>query len=139
MRFDHHYPHYKGVFARVVTHSVKYAQSLIDDFSLGARLPQIEISVDMLDTGIDVPEVVNLVFFKAVHSKVKFLQMIGRGTRLCTDIFGPGQDKSEFAIFDVFAHVAFLDVTQTGALGDLADPQTKRRFNRTHGHAEGRE
>src|SRR3546814_19868364 len=56
-RFDHHYPHYKGAFARVITHSVNYAQSLIDDFSIVANLPQIAISVDMLDTGIDVPEI----------------------------------------------------------------------------------
>src|SRR5690606_2133986 len=99
-RFDHHYPHLRGEFARVITHSVKYAQSLIDDFSQPAKRPQIAISVDMLDTGIDVPEVLNLVFFKAVRSKVKFLQMIGRGTRLCPDLFGPGQDKTEFHIFD---------------------------------------
>ena len=56
-----------------------YAQSAIDEFAEPGKLPQIAISVDMLDTGIDVPEVVNLVFFKKVMSKSKFWQMIGRG------------------------------------------------------------
>ncbi|WP_034603920.1 helicase-related protein, partial [Acinetobacter sp. COS3] len=81
-RFNENYPQYDGKFARVITHATKYPQSLIDDFSKkDLPEPQIAISVDMLDTGIDVPEVVNLVFFKAVRSKVKFMQMIGRGTR----------------------------------------------------------
>lgn len=87
-RFNHHYPSYQGKFARVITHAVNYAETLIDDFSKkDLPEPQIAISVDMLDTGIDVPEVVNLVFFKTVRSKVKFMQMIGRGTRLCKDLF----------------------------------------------------
>src|SRR5262249_16265299 len=60
----------------------------------------IAISVDMLDTGIDVPEIVNLVFDKPVFSYVKFWQMIGRGTRLCPNLFGPGKDKTHFQIFD---------------------------------------
>jgi len=129
-RFDHHYPHYKGAFARVITHAVNYAQSLIDDFSIAANLPQIAISVDMLDTGIDVPEVVNLVFFKAVRSKVKFLQMIGRGTRLCPDLFGPGQEKSEFLIFDFCANFEYFDEHPAGAAGSLGEPLTKRLFKR---------
>jgi hypothetical protein len=65
------YPEYGGQFARVVTHGTEYAQSLIDDFSIPEKAPHIAISVDMLDTGIDVPEVVNLVFFKLVRSKTK--------------------------------------------------------------------
>jgi len=129
-RFDHHYPHYKGTFARVITHAVNYAQSLIDDFSIAAKLPQIAISVDMLDTGIDVPEVVNLVFFKAVRSKVKFLQMIGRGTRLCPDLFGPGQDKSEFFIFDFCANFEYFDEHPAGAAGTLSESLQKRLFKR---------
>lgn len=99
-RFDANYPHLKGHFARVIDYQTEYAQSLIDDFSIPDRAPHIAISVDMLDTGIDVPEVVNLVFFKIVRSKTKFWQMIGRGTRLSPDLFGPGQHKSEFYIFD---------------------------------------
>ncbi len=82
-RFNSNYPHYKGHFARKVTYAIKYAQTLIDDFSNQDKAPHIAISVDMLDTGIDVPEVVNLVFFKIVRSKSKFWQMVGRGTRLC--------------------------------------------------------
>src|SRR3546814_21044946 len=84
----------------------------------------------MLDTGIDVPEVVNLVFFKAVRSKVKFLQMIGRGTRLCPDLFGPGQDKSEFFIFDFCANFEYFDENPAGAVGGLDEPLQKRLFKR---------
>jgi type I restriction enzyme R subunit len=99
-RFNHHYPHYRGHFARVIDHYAKYPQSLLDDFSQKDKSPHIAISVDMLDTGIDVPEVANLVFFKPVYSKIKFWQMIGRGTRLCPDLFGPGNDKWDFRVFD---------------------------------------
>src|SRR5207248_9488122 len=87
-RFNVNYPHYKGEFARVITFKTEYAQSLIDNFSAKDKAPHIAISVDMLDTGIDIPEVVNLVFFKLVRSKTKFWQMLGRGTRLCPDLFG---------------------------------------------------
>ena len=99
-RFDHHYPHLKGHFARVIDNYQKYPQSLIDDFSQKDKAPHIAISVDMLDTGIDVPEVANLVFFKPVYSKIKFWQMIGRGTRLCPDLYGPGDHKTDFRVFD---------------------------------------
>ena len=88
-RFNRHYPQYAGHFARVIDHYATYPQSLIDDFSQKDKAPHIAISVDMLDTGIDVPEVANLVFFKPVYSRVKFWQMIGRGTRLCLELFGP--------------------------------------------------
>jgi type I restriction enzyme R subunit len=129
-RFDHHYPHLKGEFARVVTHAVNYAQTLIDDFAVKTKNPQIAISVDMLDTGIDVPEVLNLVFFKAVRSKVKFLQMIGRGTRLCPDLLGPGADKSEFYIFDFCGNFEYFNENPKGAVATLAEPLTKRLFKR---------
>lgn len=99
-RFNHHYPHYHGHFARVIDNYAKYPQSLIEDFSIRDKAPHIAISVDMLDTGIDVPEVANLVFFKPVYSRIKFWQMIGRGTRLCSDLFGPGEDKENFRVFD---------------------------------------
>lgn len=127
-RFDHHYPLLKGDFARVITHSVSYAQSLIDDFSKPASMPHIAISVDMLDTGIDVPEVLNLVFFKAVRSKVKFLQMIGRGTRLCKDLLGPDQDKSEFYIFDFCQNFEYFNENPAGASSAVAEPLGKRLF-----------
>jgi type I restriction enzyme R subunit len=89
-RFNAAYPHLAGHFARVITYeSGPYAQTLIDDFSKKNGPPHMAISVDMLDTGIDVPEVLNLVFFKPVRSKTKFWQMMGRGTRLCGHIGCP--------------------------------------------------
>ena len=124
-RFIANYPHLdNGNFARVITHSVKYGQSLIDDFSIKDKAPHIAISVDMLDTGIDVPEVVNLVFFKLVRSKTKFWQMIGRGTRLCPDLFGPGDDKTEFKVFDFCQNLEFFSqqlAPAEGSGGDAAE------------------
>ena len=98
-RYDFHYAH-KNKEAEVIEHKVRYAQSLIDDLKVPEKNPRIAISVDMLDTGIDVPDVVNLVFFKVVRSKTKFWQMIGRGTRKRPDLFGPGKDKTHFVVFD---------------------------------------
>lgn len=108
-RFNVNYPHFKGAFARVVTYKTEYAQSLIDEFSIKDGMPHIAISVDMLDTGIDVPEVVNLVFFKIIRSKTKFWQMIGRGTRLCLDLYGPGQHKQFFNVFDYCQNLEFFN------------------------------
>ena len=127
-RFDHQYPHLKGSFARVITHAAPYAHTLIDAFKKPAEPPYIAISVDMLDTGIDVPEVLNLVFFKAVRSKVKFLQMIGRGTRLCENLFGPGRDKSEFAVFDFCGNFEYFNQNPKGASASVAEPLGKRLF-----------
>lgn len=128
-RFDHNYPQYDGKFARVITHQTKYAQSLIDSFSKkNLTDPQIAISVDMLDTGIDVPEVVNLVFFKAVRSKVKFMQMIGRGTRLCEDLFAPEIDKEEFLIFDYCSNFEYFNENPDGAPVATTEPLGQRLF-----------
>ena len=113
-RFNLLYPRYHGKFARVIDNHVNYASSLIEDFSDVNKMPQIAISVDMLDTGIDIPEVVNLVFFKELKSKVKFLQMIGRGTRLCPDLFGWGNDKKEFYIFDACQNFEFFEQNPKG-------------------------
>jgi len=85
-----------------------FAQSLIDDFSKKDKSPHIAISVDMLDTGIDVPEVVNLVLFKMVHSRTKFWQMLGRGTRRCPDLFGLAQDKEFFYVFDYCQNLEYF-------------------------------
>ena len=104
--FGKEYPHLPG-FAQVIDNYIAYAQSAIDEFSDPAKLPQIAISVDMLDTGIDVPEVLNLVFFKKVMSKAKFWQMIGRGTRLCPGLMD-GQDKNKFYIFDFCGNFEFF-------------------------------
>ena len=99
-RFNILYPHYGNGFCEQIDYSINYCQDLIDKFSLRDSMPRIAVSVDMLDTGIDVPDVLNLVFFKRVRSRIKFMQMIGRGTRLSPDIFGMGQDKEKFYIFD---------------------------------------
>ncbi|PHU39930.1 restriction endonuclease subunit R [Pseudobutyrivibrio ruminis] len=110
--FNKEYPNLaKGAngqaFAKVIDNYMTYAQSAIDEFSDAKKLPQIAISVDMLDTGIDVPEVLNLVFFKKVMSKAKFWQMIGRGTRLCPGLVD-GEDKSKFYIFDFCGNFEFF-------------------------------
>ncbi|NYI71996.1 type I restriction enzyme R subunit [Naumannella cuiyingiana] len=116
-RFNLAYPELAGHFARVITHGTPYAQSLIDDFSIKDKAPHIAISVDMLDTGIDVPEVVNLVFFKMVRSKSKFWQMIGRGTRLCPDLFGPDEDKQDFLVFDFCGNLEYFSQDLPGSQG----------------------
>ncbi|HEY9476740.1 MAG TPA: DEAD/DEAH box helicase family protein [Mycobacteriales bacterium] len=127
-RFDVNYPHLRGTFARVITHQTENSQKLIDDFSVKERDPHIAVSVDMLDTGIDVPEVVNLVFFKTVHSRTKFWQMIGRGTRLCPDLFGPGQDKKDFLVFDCCQNFEFFNSDLPQADGHRVVPLGERLF-----------
>ena len=98
-------------FAKVIDNYMTYAQSAIDEFSDSKKMPQIAISVDMLDTGIDVPEVLNLVFFKKVMSKAKFWQMIGRGTRLCPGLIN-GENKDKFYIFDFCGNFEFFRMNQ---------------------------
>jgi type I restriction enzyme R subunit len=127
-RFNVNYPHFKGEFARAITFKTEYAQSLIDNFSNKEKAPHIAISVDMLDTGIDIPEVVNLVFFKLVHSKTKFWQMLGRGTRLCPDLFGPGEHKQFFFIFDYCQNLEFFSQNPETTDGTLVAPLGKRLF-----------
>ena len=108
--FNKDYPHLNG-FAQVIDNRINYAQTLIDEFSEPNKLPQIAISVDMMDTGIDVPEVLNLVFFKKVMSYAKFWQMIGRGTRLCPGLID-GEDKSKFYIFDFCGNFEFFRMSK---------------------------
>ena len=127
-RFNVNYPHYKGEFARVITFKTEYAQSLIDNFSNKDKAPHIAISVDMLDTGIDIPEVVNLVFFKLVRSKTKFWQMLGRGTRLCPDLFGPGKHKEFFYLFDYCQNLEFFSQDLPATEGALGESLGKRLF-----------
>ena len=127
-RFDANYPHLKGEFAQVITFETKYAQNLIDKFSHPEKMPHIAISVDMLDTGIDVPEVVNLVFFKLVRSKTKFWQMVGRGTRLSKDLFGPGRDKKFFYIFDYCGNLEFFGQNPPDNDPSGSDSLSKRLF-----------
>ncbi|MEI8231969.1 MAG: type I restriction-modification enzyme R subunit C-terminal domain-containing protein, partial [Actinomycetes bacterium] len=127
-RFDINYPKLKGAFARVIDFQTEYAQSLIDAFSKADEMPHIAISVDMLDTGIDVPEVVNLVFFKLVRSKTKFWQMIGRGTRLKEDLFGPGQHKEFFYIFDYCRNLEFFSQNIEAIEGNQPESLGERLF-----------
>lgn len=128
-RFDANYPHLKGEFARVITFKTEYAQNLIDNFSNKQKAPHIALSVDMLDTGIDVPEVVNLVFFKLVRSKTKFWQMLGRGTRLCPDLFGPDKHKECFYIFDYCQNLEYFSQDIPGVEGSATESLGKRLFD----------
>ncbi|MSU58945.1 MAG: DEAD/DEAH box helicase, partial [Pedosphaera sp.] len=127
-RFDINYPSLAGKFARTITFKTEYAQSLIDDFSQKNKAPHIAISVDMLDTGIDIPEVVNLVFFKLVRSKTKFWQMVGRGTRLCPDLFAPDKHKEFFYIFDYCQNLEFFSQNPETTEGALGESLGKRLF-----------
>src|ERR1017187_5863627 len=129
-RFDANYPNFRGEFARVITFKVEYAQSLIESFSAKDKSPHLALSVDMLDTGIDVPEVVNLVFFKVVRSKTKFWQMLGRGTRLCPDLFGPGKHKEHFQIFDHCGNLEFFGQNPATVDGAPGESLGKRLFKR---------
>jgi len=128
-RFDHIYPHYNSKFAKQIDYKVDYVETSIEEFSTKEKLPQIAVSVDMLDTGVDIPEVVNLVFFKKVRSKSKFWQMIGRGTRLCPNLFGVGQDKEHFLIFDYLRNFEFFRENQKGIEGKVSVGLTERIFN----------
>lgn len=127
-RFDVNYPEYRGEFAQVISYRSTYAQSLIEQFSSPTNTPHIAISVDMLDTGIDVPEVVNLVFFKLVRSKTKFWQMVGRGTRLAPDLFGPNRDKTGFLVFDLCQNIEFFNQNLAPAEGMLQSSLGERLF-----------
>ena len=127
-RFNRAYPHLAGHFARVITFKSEYAQSLIDDFSKKNGNPHIAISVDMLDTGIDVPEVVNLVLFKLIRSKTKFWQIIGRGTRLCPDLFGPGANKEFFRVFDYCQNLEYFQKKPQSDEGSNATSLNERLF-----------
>ena len=115
--FGKEYPNLPG-YAKVIDNYMTYAQSAIDEFSEPNKLPQIAISVDMLDTGIDVPEVLNLVFFKKVMSKAKFWQMIGRGTRLCPGLLD-GEDKQKFYIFDFCGNFEFFRMNKGKATANM--------------------
>lgn len=115
--FNQEYPHLPD-FAKVIDNYMTYVQSAIDEFSDSKKMPQIAISVDMLDTGIDVPEVLNLVFFKKVMSKAKFWQMIGRGTRLCPGLLD-GADKQKFYIFDFCGNFEFFRMNKGKASANM--------------------
>ena len=128
-RFDKLYSELGSNYAKVIDNKINYVDSVIDDFSDKDKLPQIAISVDMLDTGIDIPEVLNLVFFKKIRSKTKFWQMIGRGTRLCKNLLGAGQHKDKFLIFDFCNNFEFFRMKPKGFEGNLGQTLSERIFN----------
>ncbi len=113
-RFNANYPHHKDQFLKVIDYQVEYRHDLLNDFKTKNKLPQIACSVDMLDTGIDVPEVLNLVFLKPVKSRIKFWQMIGRGTRLSKNLFGFDDHKKEFLILDFCGNFEFFNQNPQG-------------------------
>lgn len=127
-RFNVLYPHLGPEFCKQIDYSIRYAQNLIERFEMRGGMPQVVVSVDMLDTGIDVPDILNLVFFKRVRSRIKFWQMIGRGTRLSEDIFGPGQHKKEFYIFDWCGNFDFFSQNPNGIEPVRTQSLTERLF-----------
>jgi type I restriction enzyme, R subunit len=127
-RFNKQYPVYKGSFLKVVDYQEEYRYDLLNQFKDSSKMPQIAVSVDMLDTGIDVPEVCNLVFFKPVRSATKFWQMIGRGTRLCKNLFGENSDKEKFVIFDFCENFEFFSINPKGFEVNNAKSLSQRLF-----------
>ena len=127
-RFDLQYPEYCGTFLRTIDYQEPDRVQLLNDFKDKTKQPQIAVSVDMLDTGIDVPEVCNLVFFKPVRSSSKYWQMIGRGTRLCPDLFALGEHKQEFIIFDLCANFDFFRQYPEGVKTSSAKRLSQRLF-----------
>ncbi len=128
-RFNKLYPEYKGKQADVIYNGIKYMDDLIEKLATPEKKPQIAISVDMLDTGIDIPELVNLVFFKKVRSKAKFWQMIGRGTRLRENLFGIGMHKESFLIFDYCGNFEYFRVNKNGIEARMVKSLTENLFN----------
>ena len=122
------FPDYPAHYCQVIDNRINYPQSIIDKFSDPRQFPQIAISVDMLDTGIDVPEILNLVFFKKVFSRAKFWQMIGRGTRLCPGVLD-GDDKAQFYIFDLCGNFAFFRMGAKGREAGAVATLQERMFN----------
>lgn len=125
--FDLLYPH-RCDEAEIIHSEISHVDSLMDNFKNPNHNPQIAISVDMLDTGIDIPELLNLVFFKPVKSKIKFWQMIGRGTRLCPDIYGEGKDKTSFQIFDFCANFSYFGINAKGLPSTKSSSLKERLF-----------
>ncbi len=129
-RFNKNFPEYSGKFLRVIDNYEPKAQDLLESFCLPHEEidPQIAVSVDMMDTGIDAPRVVNLVFFKPVKSATKYWQMIGRGTRLCPGLFGPGMDKKYFLIFDFCENFEFFDEFPEGVVPSVSKSISQQYF-----------
>ena len=121
------YPMYGDDYCQLITNKVKHANQLITKFEEDENF-RIAVSVDMLDTGIDVPSVLNLVFFKPIKSKIKFVQMIGRGTRLCPNLIN-GEDKTMFLIFDFCGNFEYFDQHPEGFEANSGKSLTQRLFD----------
>ena len=127
-RFAVLYPQLGPDYCEVIDYQETQKKHLLDEFEKVDHEPRIAVSVDMLDTGIDVPEVLNLVFFKPVHSKIKFEQMKGRGTRLCPNLFGRGKHKEKFIVFDFCNNFDFFDENPSGVVARPMRSLTQRLF-----------
>lgn len=151
-RFYQLYPNKRDTYCQLIDYSVNYASTIIDDFKVPEKEPVIAVSVDMLDTGVDVPEVLNLVFFKRVRSPIKFWQMIGRGTRVCKnfEVFSPDassfgnhdeevsadsfeckeyDEKQGFFIFDFCDNFSFFNMNPKGVIPKHTLSITEKIFN----------
>lgn len=128
-RFYKLFPEKGDNYIKQIDYSIKYVDTLIDEFSTKSKLPQIAVSVDMLDTGIDIPEILNLVFFKKVKSYAKFWQMIGRGTRSCPNLLGVGKDKERFLIFDFCNNFEYFRVNTNGSETGVQQSISEKLFN----------
>ena len=127
--YDNLYPS-RAKEAQIIHSEISHVESLLEDFKNPNKNPQIAISVDMLDTGIDVPELLNLVFFKPIKSKIKFWQMIGRGTRLCPNLFGEGEHKTSFNIFDFCGNFSYFDIHSEGLPAQRTTALKERLFKK---------
>lgn len=127
--FHELYPDYPANTCQLVDNYVKYADDLVLKFDSDPEF-RIAVSVDMLDTGVDIPSILNLVFFKPVRSKIKFIQMIGRGTRLCENLLGPGKHKSGFYIFDYCGNFEFFDNLPEGKTDIVSQSSLTQRLFR---------
>lgn len=131
--FNKYYPQYKGKMCQRIVCDDSKVKSTIKEFKKSDSQLQIAVSVDMLDTGVDIPEIVNLVFYKKIRSKIKFWQMIGRGTRLapnliCTDETGSYVGKNYFYIFDYLRNFEFFREQKNGIKGSSAKALSERIF-----------
>ena len=140
--FKKTYPALGDEFCQVIDTQIKKNKTRQDNFAKKDSNPQIVVSVDMMDTGVDIPEIVNLVFFKRVLSRIKFDQMWGRGTRSCKNlhVITPSRDyfegrsmddtrmdycdKQGFFIFDYCNNFEYFDMNPEGK-----DPSNQLNLN----------
>ncbi len=108
--FQRLHPEYGADFIRALDARTPDLAEAVQAFAEPDAQPTVAISVDVLDTGFDMPPVVNLVFFRKVHSLSKFSQMLGRGMRFCEGLGGEGKDKKEFLVIDYCRNFVFFNI-----------------------------